>query len=279
MSGYRRFLVFMVFCVCMMAGCHDKNTLDNDQIENGRYVTTLCVYISPLSSWMPLGEDSGYVYQIEDGQFTITARGGSCREEIPVEEWTWQDFPYTNEEWAEMLVMLEAENPLDTYEKKLYLPLSEEYELMKMDDQLWIAEKRGTQIWSVFRLAPEGSMGTAQWTYVPGSKEDTVSFSFDVDCEQISVFSTAGEITGEDGERGMNLTLTQTKEVQWSKDASEAKIYFYVYGDTNRITYSGAIYLSGEKADDGSIVYEIQLACGGLRMEQDKKTGSIIIQQ
>ncbi len=274
-------LAILCICIsfCMTAGCKEKEEIRGGAAL-GSYVSSACLYMNPLSSFLPLGGDSGEVYHIEDGQFLVTGKIGDYSEMIPVEEWKWQEFPYSDKEWLSKLILLnEDTKDLElTYQKMRYQKISNKYELMQMDGMLWLVSKateEAKDIWSIYTLISEGSRGTAQWS--PAKDEDSLTFWFDVACEEIAVFTTTGQVAEEDGQRGMNITLTKSTEVKWTGKASEVQISFYISDKDGKIIHSGNIYMIENGMDETNPSYKIQLACNTLMLEQDEETGEIRI--
>lgn len=126
------------------------------------YCSIECLYMNPLSSFLPVNGDSGYWYRFEADAFVEIQKSSGDETRTEVESWMWQEFPYTDEEW-EQLYWPNPEtqtNISEYYEEMLYMPIDNRQCLMKMDEQLWLVTisndpKAGKYIWSIYSLAPE----------------------------------------------------------------------------------------------------------------------------
>ena len=138
-------------------------------IPGTTYVSSGCIYMNPLSSYAPIDGDSGCTYTVADASFETVRRSSGARDVVEVQSWEWQPFPYTDEEWAALfLPEIDAmSNISELYDELLYLPLTDDEFLMRVDGDIWIAEllsdkQMGTNLWSIYSLIPEGAMGTAR---------------------------------------------------------------------------------------------------------------------
>lgn len=127
------------------------------------YVSSACLYMNPLSSYMAINGDSGYRYTInEDGSFTmINKQNDETARTLPLQGW--QDFPYTDEEWKELFrfgLGIDSAPDISGYQNKRMEPLSGNTHLLLMDDELWLIEISHTPqneayMWSIYTLVPE----------------------------------------------------------------------------------------------------------------------------
>lgn len=128
------------------------------------YKPVKCLYMNPLSSFAAPDGDSGYRYTF--GVDSVTFTNQSNGNEVVMELGEWQEFPWSNKEWAAMfwpdLWSEEIQNLTNKYEVVRYCPLSEKYFLLYVDGTNWIVEmyninKVGWRIWSIFEIVPEYS--------------------------------------------------------------------------------------------------------------------------
>jgi len=273
-------------------------------VSEGSYVTSACIYMNPLSSYYPLGGDSGEIYHIKDDLFMINSRHGAYSESVTNIDWGWQAFPYTDEEWDEMCFRIgDKPDGISTmYDEMLYQPISDRYSLMQMDGELWFVETHadssaGEYIWSIYTLVPEETMGIVQWEFTADDTDVTaaapvgdsaLSIAFDVECAEISAFATTGCLIGVEDEdedtwqKGMNLTVPVDTPLYWSPITSGQQVYeselsFYLLDEKGCMTFGGNIYITSEEISEDSTLYMVQLACGDLAMEQDELTGGAVI--
>ena len=125
------------------------------------YRTKDCLYMNALSSFLPMGGDNGYLYRVEEDAFVEVSKSSGEETLIKIERWAWQDFPYTDAEWAALFFPSTGrqENISQYYTEMLYHPLNNRKCLMKMDDQLWLVDivknsKAGAYVWSIYSLGP-----------------------------------------------------------------------------------------------------------------------------
>lgn len=126
------------------------------------YVSAECLYMSPLSSYLPTNGDSGCYYYINDNSFLIASKSsGAIASGVSPMTWEWQEFPYTEEVWKEMFDFgLGGGVDIGHYEERLYLELPDNYHLLKMDEELWVM-RTGTHpngevfVWDVYVIEPQ----------------------------------------------------------------------------------------------------------------------------
>lgn len=106
--------------------------------------------MNPLSSYAAVGGDSGYRYIINENTFVIMNRNSGnivsinsnppvdTAESIPVSyvadvaKWEWQEFPYTDEEWADLY----SPGGLKNIGEILYQRLEKNRFLLRVDGDL-----------------------------------------------------------------------------------------------------------------------------------------------
>ncbi len=80
---------------------------------------------------------------------------------IEVEEWKWQEFPFTKEEWGKLCSFSapQVKNISETYEEILYQPIDERSFFLNVDGELWIVYiwewKDGPSLDWIFSLTPK----------------------------------------------------------------------------------------------------------------------------
>lgn len=126
------------------------------------YVSTDCLFMSPLSSYLPMNGDSGYYYLVNDNSFYIVAKSnGALVCGTSLMAWEWQEFPYKEDAWKEMFDFgLGNGVDISHYEERLYLELPDNYHLLKMDEEMWIM-RTGSHpngevfVWDVYAIEPQ----------------------------------------------------------------------------------------------------------------------------
>ncbi len=139
------------------------NSTQESHIKNAdTYVSTKCLFMSPLSSYMPINGDSRFYYYVNDNSFWIARKSnGAIVAGASFMDWEWQDFPYTEEAWKEMFDFgLGGGVDISSYEQRWYLELPDNYHLLKMDQELWVM-RTGTHpngevfVWDVYVIEPQ----------------------------------------------------------------------------------------------------------------------------
>ena len=296
-----------------------KELTADELIPGTAYVSYQCIYMNPLSSYWSPGGDSGYRYIINENSFVIisqndghivsissnppvespavdTGESVPARYEADVEKWKWQEFPYTDEEWAALYVpggfgAMKGIGQL--YDEILYQPIEKNRFLLRVDGDLWLVELRnndrmGTYLWSIYSLIPESAMGVAQWEYAPmlSSRSPVFPFTFDMDYTEISAVCVDGllvdwETPGKTSDH--NMTFKKGVPLCWSpqdEDAlrvSRAAIQFTVLNGDENIC-SGTLYIEGAGGNsDGRPIYTASIVGTGLHLEPNpEQEGGII---
>ena len=139
-----------------------------------------------------------------------------------------------------------------------YIPLSEEYCLLNMEDSLWIvkfwSKETKKQIWSIYTLVPEALKGSAEWT-APNSKT-ALRFDFDlpydilsVSCEESTLYYIGSDNTIHTAHA---LEVPAESYFCWNPRndsgalVDSASIQFILSGETNLI---GTIYITADPQD------------------------------
>ena len=252
--------------------------------EAGAYVSWNCLYMNPFSSRMG-GSDSGIRYLMGEDSFTLEYRNGSTQvlENI---SWNWQPFPWTDEEWEAMFwngAGMFTELPVSKlYVTRLYQPLNDEYCLLQMNGQLWLAEihenaEMGQYVWSIYSLVPESFMGTAQWEYAPwlSSQFPAFRFIFDMPYTEISAVCTESGLVAYDHygkPHSTGVILHEGQDLYWSplnemdEIVSWAQIYFIARNGEEQVG-EGSIYI--QRDEQG--IYTARLVAGGLNLQQNSE--------
>lgn len=288
-----------------------KEQFTGELIPGTTYVSWQCLYMNPLSSYAAMGGDSGCRYLIDEDYFTTLYRnndnfvsvthpeldtaGDNANNMIPVPNWEWQEFPYTDEEWAALYIPQGfggISNISETYDEMLYLPLTAGKFLLKMDNSLWLVElasndQMGTYLWSIYSLVPESAMGVAQWEHAPmlSSRSPYFRFEFDMDYTEISAVCTQSLLVDRDAPGApsdTSLIFEAGNALYWSpidKDGNvvtAAIIHFSVHqGDI--APYSGTIYIEGNSGSDGRRIYNATIVGTGLHLDPNSEISGGVI--
>ena len=284
-------------------------------IPGTTYVPYQCIYMNPLSSYAAMGGDSGCKYILGGEYLVIINRGngsimsiasnpegevldngsGDSRAMVEVEDWDWQDFPYTDEEWEALFWpegIFVVEDIREKYDNILYIRLSSEMFLMNVDGSVWMVTvsndpKVGTYIWSIYSLVPESAMGFAQWEFAPMLSSRLPVFRVEFDMEYTSIQATCdnGLLVPWDTPGSSSSTIMTYKEgcdLYWSPTnedgtaVTSATILFTVLnGDTP--AYQGNIYLDHSSGTDGRRIYNASLVGAGLYLAPNMENEGAVI--
>lgn len=128
------------------------------------YQSSACLYMNPLSSFLPINGDSGNRYLMDGNRFAVVNKYNGATTEYEMPNGGWQQFPYTEEEWA-ALFWPEGSGAVDIsgYARREWRPVEMNQNLLflcRMDDELWLVDQRGNEqmgqyIWSIYLLQPE----------------------------------------------------------------------------------------------------------------------------
>ena len=322
-------VVAVLLCVAVIVLCatNAKGPADNTDIPqqagqpeppprqfgpDQTYVPERCLYMSPFSSFLALGGDSGYRYQMGDGGFYMIRQDPGTaippsEAKIPLAEgngWAkWEMFPWTDKEW-ETLFWPEGMWKLDIsgYGKRQYCALSQGYCLLRMDGELWLADikeddKIGTHVWSIYQLVPQSTKGVVQWEFAPtlSSRQPYFRFEFDMEYDEISANCTERLLVDLDGfehpagepgiyspESDYALRFPAGHAVYWCPwdanraNATQATISFAVNKDEQTVCFC-TVYISGHRVEEsGNWIYTATLVGTGLVMEQNPDGGAVI---
>lgn len=290
----------------------DPDVLANMLLTPGNtFVSWECLYLSPLSSAIATG-DSGYRYEIrEDGFAKVPQAGwrepegvlrypegeplekGDAADEgenylIPVSDWSWQPFPWTEEEWADLAFTQSITGLLSQVQDLRYLPLDDSLFLLFADGDL-LAVHTSTEpsgrmiVWSVYSLVYEEAMGTAVWLcphQQTGDRWSAFSFQFE---EGVPVFASCsdGQIIDFDSASaeqeapvGMSLDFPADHLIWWDPRnadgtyAAHAAISFSYPGEDGKYCF-GTLYLRSDGGDplQEDVLYTAKVVGTGLHIE------------
>lgn len=282
----------------------EQAVLHGEIVTGITYVPYQCLYMNLLSSYAAMGGDSGCKYVISEDSFVIIQRNGAVMINengetveaepyvIEVPKWEWQEFPYTDEEWASFYTFegIGIPNISEIYDEMLYQPLQDGLFLLKMDEQLWLVDlksnsKMGTYLWSIYRLVPEDVMGMAQWEYKPIKSSGIPFFKFDFDVEDavisaVCVESLLVDFDAPEKTKDVGLTFENGNAMYWSpldkdgKEVDRAVIHFTI-NQGNKTYHAGTIYITSEGDSEEGKIYTASLVGTGLHL-QDSEDGGII---
>ena len=276
-------------------------------IPGTTYVPYQRLYMNPLSSFAAIGGDSGCTYVVGEDYFdtiycsnrvsiNATDPGADiAQHRIDVSKWRWQEFPYTDEEWAALYWpkgIGSIERISKQYSEMLYQPLSANRFLLKMDGSLWLVDisndpKVGTYIWSIYSLVPESAMGEAQWEYAPmlSSRIAMFPFNFDLEHTEISAYCTRGRLGVYGVDPDSSVSVKNGETLYWSPEdengnvAETAVIRFSVFQEDTP-TYNGTIYIESTVDSNGRMFYTATIVGTGLYLAPNAEAyGGIVSAQ
>ena len=148
--------VIVVIAVILVCAADPREPSDGiTREQEGEYRTVECIYLTPLSSYYAPDGDDGYDYTITsnhvtrgDQQLKVT----SDWEELTEDRWNDMDFLFRESVLKERV---------GGYRTQRILTLSNDWYLMEMDGELWIAQlsqdpNSRTYFWSIYRMEKEG---------------------------------------------------------------------------------------------------------------------------
>ena len=284
-------------------------------IPGTTYVPYQCIYMNPLSSYAAMGGDSGCKYILGGDYLVIINRGngnivsitsnpdaeildhgsGESKSMIQVEDWDWEVFPYTDDEWEALFWpegIFVVENIREKYDNILYIRLSSDMFLLNLDGSLWLVTVSndpnvGTYIWSIYSLVPESAMGFAQWEFAPMLSSRLPVFRVEFDMEYTSIQATCdnGLLADWDAPESTSNTIMTYKEgsaLYWSPSSEDgyavtsAKILFTVMNGETPV-YQGNIYLDGRSGSGGRRIYNASLIGAGMYLAPNMENEGAVI--
>ena len=203
------------------------------------YVSYQCIYWNPAGSQLR-SDDTGVRYVVGEDDFTLVSRSGalpgtgdadpavdttgSHETQLTGITWGWQPFPYTDATWADLFLPQSegaAQSLTARHEEILYQPLSDDYFLLRVDGDLWLAQLRDdgerTFLSSIHSLVSEAAMGVAQWEFAPmlSSRSPYFPLTLDLPFTEGSVRCTGGALLA-DGQLVTAADLRAGDGLFWS---------------------------------------------------------------
>ena len=311
-------IIAFVCCVVLLLACaaNPRESGEKDELW-GDWVPVGYDYLSPASSTVFMDGNNGKLYRIseEDG---LTVRNHFNPTDNVMEiydaEWGWQDFPYTDEEWENMIVLYSGSFPApisEMYEEILYQPLTDktyyavsytdapqtENFLLRLDGELKMVYSTvaadGTQtVYSILSLDRVEDLGTATFTYAPEktSNEPGIEIYFPAEYEvayrcyngSIAAYNAVGERFAEgenlDSEDICHGHIPVGGKLIWSPVKKTDKgVRTAEYDSININIWTGFNVFSGDiyiDSDDG--VYTLTTAGSNTRLRQNSD-GSVSV--
>ena len=258
------------------------------------YVSYQCIYWNPAGSQLR-SDDTGVRYVVGEDDFTLVSRSGalpgtgdadpavdttgSHETRLTGVTWGWQPFPYTDAAWADLFLPQSdgaAQSLTARHAEILYQPLSDDYFLLRVDGDLWLAQLRDdgerTFLSSIHSLVSEAAMGVAQWEFAPilSSRSPYFPLTLDLPFTEGSVRCTGGALLA-DGQLATAADLRTGDGLFWSplgadgELAQSAALRFALSGEAGE-TWTGTVYLTASGGGDGRQVYTASLVGAGLHL-------------
>lgn len=257
------------------------------------YVTDRCLYMTPLSSFLPLGGNDGNLYALvrnERGELTTDfghydRAVGRNRISFDVGE-DWMPFPYTADEWMALFSLSEAPD-LSDYERIRCMKLHRNDLLLSLDDELWYCKTYGLpdgtrQMWSIYSLIPERDKGEAFWCDAPMLNHTRSHFHFLFDIPGLTKLTLTTE-TGtihKGGTSTQRLVLTDGFEIDFDPVGMCTEITVCAETDKNTAPLWGTVYIEEyQKNSDGRTYYRATVVGTGLTVTSDGADGAILTVQ
>lgn len=161
-------VIAVVVCAAVIAVCAANPSRPEEAPEGevlwqpGWYHSVECLYMSPLSSIIPLDGDSGYDYRIDEEQVILRHHGATYNVQLMEAMSPWETL--TEEGWLALCggdpgnFSERLWETIGQYERPMIRQMDGGYCLMDMDGELWIGRQSshpdGTLYWwSIYRLA------------------------------------------------------------------------------------------------------------------------------
>ncbi|MBE6657724.1 MAG: M56 family metallopeptidase [Ruminococcaceae bacterium] len=264
------------------------------------YVSERCIYMTPLSSSLSIGGDTGYRYLIDPEQhsFCQIDRDTGSIQMVGSLLGGWKAFPWTDEEWAELFVFGAIKDTAisEVYSHRKAMPLGADQYLLSMDDELWLmkASKHpdGSEyVWSIHELVPESQKGFAYYRYMPAvsALPPYLTITFDLP-EDMNISAYCGEtalasVPDKGWAQEWNHSWQNKNgelQVCWSPNerldgyipggVSQASITFTALNDDQTRYCAGTIYITRDDniTDSWDDWYRVTVVGDGLTMSNDE---------
>ena len=236
------------------------------------YVSERCIYMTPLSSTLSIGGDTGYRYLIDPDKhsFCQIYRDTGSIQMVGSLLGGWKEFPWTDEEWAELFVFGEIKDTAisEVYSHRKAMSLGADQYLLSMDDELWLmkASKHpdGSEyVWSIHELVPESQKGFAYYRYMPAvsALPPYLNITFDLPedmnisayCRETALASVPAEgwatewdqsWNNDDGEMQVLWSPSERSDGYIPGGVSQASITFTALSDDQTRYCAGTIYIT-----------------------------------
>ncbi len=263
------------------------------------YVPERCIYMTPLSSSISIGGDTGYRYLTdpEQNSFCQIHRDTGSIQMVGSLLGGWKDFPWTDEEWAELFTIgaMKDMSISEIYSARKALSLSADQYLLSMNDELWLMKVSkhpdGSEyVWSIHELVPESQKGFAYYRYMPAvsALPPYLNIFFDLPgdmnisayCRETALASVPAEgwatewnqsWSNDDGEMQVCWSPNERLDGFIPGGVSQASITFTALSDDNTRYCAGTIYITRDDdiTDAWDNWYRVTVVGQGLTVSTD----------
>lgn len=283
-------LLMLCGCVPVLPGDIESNSAE---IKPGNeYIAAEMIYSAPLFS--KAGASDAIITITEDA---LLYKHDAYTEEkrFPVEEWNWQEFPYTEEEWENLFESPEQVFDVFGYGKIMYRPVSEFVFLLLADGEIMLvnitminSESHPLIVRDIERLIPADSLGRAKWEFAPAMSSKETFFDFEIRTDFSRIYASGTNLVDVDKayfQLGNNIAIDDHDFIRWSavdydgvrSDFGEISFTIYQNGDNSSPVYEGRIMIEALESENGKTLYEAILISPDLMMETDENTGRVYI--
>ncbi len=272
------------------------------------YVSERCIYMSPLSSSLSIGGDTGYRYLIDPGQnsFCQIHRDTGSVQTVGSLLGGWKDFPWTDEEWSEMFMLGEMHERKisEIYSERKVLSISSDRYLLSMDGELWLMKLSkkpdgSAYVWNIHALIPEAEKGFTYYRYAPAvsALPPYLNITFDLpDDMNISAYCGETALASAPTKGGELQTWYQSwnnegdeMQVCWSPTGStdgyipsgvdRASITFTALNDEQTRYCAGTVYITRDEdaSDAGDYWYRVTVVGQGMTVTADESGWGAVV--
>ncbi len=265
------------------------------------YVSERCIYKTPLSSSISIGGDTGYRYLIdpEENYFCQINRDTGSIQMLDSLLGGWRDFPWTDEEWAELFVFGEIKDTAisEVYSNRKVMPLGVDRYLLLMNGELWLMDvgkhpDGAEYVWSIHELVPESQKGFTYYRYMPAvsALPPYLNITFDLPkdmnisayCRETALASvpTKGREQqtwnqswqNTDGEMQVCWRPTEGVDGYIPGGVDGASITFTALNDDQTRYCAGTVYITryDEASSPGDYWYQVTVVGQGLTVTHDE---------